>query len=737
MRITTLILPALALIAGIEASPLRNRPQPPRAPRHGARIPREAEESFGSVSTTTTETQSDCEAETAGSSGRTGTSGISSLTAGLSNTQSSTFATSTIVVGSGVADSTGTEASSSSSPISTTNTHPSTTTTGSSASDSETTSATNSPGFETSLHSTLNIPLKGTTTGRPSVIPFQSGTSNTGTDLASLTSGPPNTSVSSSISPTTASASLFVSSTRPSVTGRPLSDIPTVIANPPVSTGAVSPDVYQKNIQEARSFNKLLATLTEQSACRQGQVACVSGAFAECSNDGSWTLTPCSEPNYACLVMPMNSTSGAILGCTDATLAKQVLGSIPDALLSGLPGLTSALSSLLPPTGSSSATASGAPDSTSATGRRTRTVVVTVTTPSSTITVTVDPTATASVQTSDIACTAEPTSVSSAVSTGNGSAGGFTASSFTGSTSGSSFSASTGSEVSSTVTSKSSAETATTPPPSSSGDGIITRTVTVSGPLGTGVFTYTYDLGDTASASFSTTRRPPLFSSDQPLTFITASLDSTTTASVTTAATASETSEGPVTAGTTSVSSFSAASSSKQPPNADPNKSLFTLDPVPSDTVTTTIRITETPTTVTVKMTTQMTTTVVVTALATTSASSTGADTAAATDGDGASLIFSPTTALVAASTSTAETGVEKGVTDNSGNSSFVVNARPNSNSAPGPGDGPAVELVTITRSVTITEKKTETVRETIRETVTETATTTPIAMTTGGVVAR
>ncbi|AEO59993.1 hypothetical protein MYCTH_2308758 [Thermothelomyces thermophilus ATCC 42464] len=409
MRTTTLILHALSLVASADAGPLRNQSWR-RA--QALRIPRQAESGSERVASNSTESASPSlpatittttDAECSDIPTLSATSSLSSLLTSIVFSESSTFVTPMITVN----------------PTSSSSERPLSGGLGSSTSSG------------TLLHSAVELSLTSTTTGRPVVTSFRQDPDASST-LSSLTA-PESSDLLSSISATTgtlilgtgsgqvsstsgfflnstatattlgsatitglpssAALSSSSSSTAPVVTGSPNPDIPTVLEPPPPATTTVSPDVYQRNIEEARGYNKIFATLTEQTACSQGQVACIAGGVATCAEGGTWDIAPCPELGTACLAMPMNTTDGAVLGCTDVTLAKQVLESIPDALLPGSSSTVSATASttLSTSTGSSA----DALPTASSTGRRTRTSIVTVTSGIETVTVTVDPSTTA------------------------------------------------------------------------------------------------------------------------------------------------------------------------------------------------------------------------------------------------------------------------------------------------------------------------------------------------------
>ncbi|SPQ24782.1 d0c9ad3e-cc35-487b-bf5e-f42221135e02 [Thermothielavioides terrestris] len=171
----------------------------------------------------------------------------------------------------------------------------------------------------------------------------------------------------------------------------------------PPATSTVSPDVYQSNLQIARGYNNVFATLTEQSACEVGQAACVAGGLGLCPSGQSFKVIPCPDPGAACFALPMNTTEGVLVGCANIVEAKRILGSVPDAMIptsslgasSTAPSTTSPASSTDPassvPGGASSKSAASTAASSTDNSRITSTTTVTVVAGTGTVTVTANP----------------------------------------------------------------------------------------------------------------------------------------------------------------------------------------------------------------------------------------------------------------------------------------------------------------------------------------------------------
>ncbi|OTB13836.1 hypothetical protein K445DRAFT_28887, partial [Daldinia sp. EC12] len=82
---------------------------------------------------------------------------------------------------------------------------------------------------------------------------------------------------------------------------------------------------------DAKSYNKVFTSLTEESACASGQVACVNGNIGKCSSAGAFEITPCAD-TLTCYALPMTTVRGVQIGCwDDATARKALGGDVPPA----------------------------------------------------------------------------------------------------------------------------------------------------------------------------------------------------------------------------------------------------------------------------------------------------------------------------------------------------------------------------------------------------------------------
>ncbi|KAK0725429.1 hypothetical protein B0H67DRAFT_551002 [Lasiosphaeris hirsuta] len=192
----------------------------------------------------------------------------------------------------------------------------------------------------------------------------------------------PSTTAVESSAPSTASESEATASTGPSVTGPPNSEVPTGITVVPAATGTVTPDIYENNLKVAKKYNNVFSSLTKESACLSGQVACVEGNIASCDKDSSFGITICAS-GTECFALPMNTTSGVELKCVSKETAQGILGETPAG---------SSPSTLL----STSLGATTTESASEASGRFTRTATIS----DGTITLTFNPTVSATVTTS-------------------------------------------------------------------------------------------------------------------------------------------------------------------------------------------------------------------------------------------------------------------------------------------------------------------------------------------------
>ncbi|KAJ0167396.1 hypothetical protein CTA2_2868 [Colletotrichum tanaceti] len=109
------------------------------------------------------------------------------------------------------------------------------------------------------------------------------------------------------------------------VTGTPNNQVPTIRTSTPAASATVSPEVAANNLASAKTFNSLFASLTENSACAAGQIACVKGNIGLCGPDGAFEIQSCAT-GTSCFALPMNTTEGVIVGCYDPYVASGILG---------------------------------------------------------------------------------------------------------------------------------------------------------------------------------------------------------------------------------------------------------------------------------------------------------------------------------------------------------------------------------------------------------------------------
>ncbi|KZL75722.1 prefoldin subunit [Colletotrichum tofieldiae] len=136
--------------------------------------------------------------------------------------------------------------------------------------------------------------------------------------------------------PTTASTTIHLStpSSTLQVTGTPNNQVPTIRTSTPAASATVSPEVAANNLASAKTFNTLFASLTEQSACAAGQIACVKGNVGICGSDGAFAIQNCGT-GTSCFALPMNTTEGVIVGCYDPKVASGILGTPVSAPIPG------------------------------------------------------------------------------------------------------------------------------------------------------------------------------------------------------------------------------------------------------------------------------------------------------------------------------------------------------------------------------------------------------------------
>ncbi|KAJ3939373.1 uncharacterized protein N0V96_010821 [Colletotrichum fioriniae] len=120
----------------------------------------------------------------------------------------------------------------------------------------------------------------------------------------------------------------------------PNNQVPTIRTSTPAATATISPAVAANNLASAKTFDTLFASLTEQSACTAGQIACVKGKVGICGANGAFAIQSCGA-GTSCFALPMTTTEGVIVGCYDPQVASQILGT-PVSASTSVPGSTAA-----------------------------------------------------------------------------------------------------------------------------------------------------------------------------------------------------------------------------------------------------------------------------------------------------------------------------------------------------------------------------------------------------------
>jgi len=93
-----------------------------------------------------------------------------------------------------------------------------------------------------------------------------------------------------------------------------------VAAVTPVSTSPAqssSGGFKLQNGKDAQALNAKFASLTPDSACNEGDEACVDGGFAQCVS-GKFVITQCAAPTK-CLALPLVLKAGTSIACTTET----------------------------------------------------------------------------------------------------------------------------------------------------------------------------------------------------------------------------------------------------------------------------------------------------------------------------------------------------------------------------------------------------------------------------------
>ncbi|KAK2064100.1 hypothetical protein LY76DRAFT_680237 [Colletotrichum caudatum] len=196
----------------------------------------------------------------------------------------------------------------------------------------ETKAATTTVAEQSGASSTLAPVLSGTANVETSSPPASLTTIAAAPTTATPVQDPPETSpVPPTASPTVPLATL---SSTLRVTGTPNNQVPTIRTSIPAASATISPDTAADNLASARAFNTLFASLTEQSACAAGQIACVKGNVGICGSGGAFAIQNC-RTGTSCFALPMNTTEGVIVGCYDPKVAGGILGAPAPAPVPG------------------------------------------------------------------------------------------------------------------------------------------------------------------------------------------------------------------------------------------------------------------------------------------------------------------------------------------------------------------------------------------------------------------
>ncbi|CAG8738909.1 9062_t:CDS:2 [Gigaspora margarita] len=84
---------------------------------------------------------------------------------------------------------------------------------------------------------------------------------------------------------------------------------------PPVSNSNSTSSCFQKdNADKASALQAKFASLTPTSPCKNGDMACVNGAFAQCVGDNNWVLQKCSN-GLECRALPLVNKPGTSIAC--------------------------------------------------------------------------------------------------------------------------------------------------------------------------------------------------------------------------------------------------------------------------------------------------------------------------------------------------------------------------------------------------------------------------------------
>ena len=114
-------------------------------------------------------------------------------------------------------------------------------------------------------------------------------------------------------------------------TGSPANGVPTINTEVPTGTSAIPAPAYASNVVDARKYNEDFAKLTPETACTQGQAACINGQMALCGDDGTFELLSCETQGEKCFALPLYNVEGGIkIICEDPATAAKILGGTPE-----------------------------------------------------------------------------------------------------------------------------------------------------------------------------------------------------------------------------------------------------------------------------------------------------------------------------------------------------------------------------------------------------------------------
>ncbi|MBW0462830.1 hypothetical protein O181_002545 [Austropuccinia psidii MF-1] len=115
---------------------------------------------------------------------------------------------------------------------------------------------------------------------------------------------------------------------------------------------ASDPSILLANAQEAQKLNAKFTSMTMDTACKTGDMACIAGAFSQCVN-GKFLGSPCAG-GLKCFAMPLVLKKGTTLGCN--TEADTIARITQAGASGGLTGDASATASKPEPSSTTSST---------------------------------------------------------------------------------------------------------------------------------------------------------------------------------------------------------------------------------------------------------------------------------------------------------------------------------------------------------------------------------------------